>query len=174
MQERVRFDDSVVDVWGRLACPVRASWAVGHGHLCLLAAPSNAIPDVSSQGSCSSVVSPGSSGVISGRKTTSDRMPPRGGERRCRWSPRRLGGLTGGRVRSRDSRGIPKKEAWSLDTGESPVLEYLLYVIRVKGRSPRKHVPLFSTSEIYFSTSSRLVLSFPIKPNAFLTILKIT
>ena len=139
MQERVRFDDSVVDVWGRLACPVRASWAVGHGHLCLLAAPSNAIPDVSSQGSCSSVVSPGSSGVISGRKTTSDRMPPRGGERILLWSPRSLGGLTGGRESSSDGvEGSRKRKRVHVE-GESPALR----VIRVKGELTSRMVQDF-------------------------------
>ena len=38
---------------------------------------------------------------------------PREGERRCLWSPRLLGGLAGGRVRSRKSRGIPKKRSSS-------------------------------------------------------------
>ena len=94
------------------------------------------------------VLSPGPSGVISGKQTMSDRMPepsmrrpacalrvraqgraralrctmvwdllprlgarPRGGERRSRWSPRLLGGLAGGRVRSRNRRGIPKKKS---------------------------------------------------------------
>ena len=34
---------------------------------------------------------------------------------RCLWSPGLLGGLAGGRVRSRDSRGIPKKRSCSLN-----------------------------------------------------------
>ena len=47
------------------------------------------------------------------------------------------------------------------------VLEYLLYVISVKEQSVPKHLLLFSSSQIYFSTLSRLVLIFLIKPNAF-------
>jgi hypothetical protein len=41
------------------------------------------------------------------------RARPREGERRCLWSPGLMGGLAGGRVRSRNRRGIPKKESRS-------------------------------------------------------------
>ena len=48
-------------------------------------------------------------------KPTSGRFPwnaqPREDESRCLWSPRLLGGLAGGRVRSRNRRGIPKKKS---------------------------------------------------------------
>ena len=42
---------------------------------------------------------------------------PREGQERIFWSPRLMGGLAGGRVRSRNSRGIPKKKSCSLNTG---------------------------------------------------------
>ena len=43
------------------------------------------------------------------------RARPREGERRCLWSPGLMGGLAGGRVRSRNRRGIPKKKSCSLN-----------------------------------------------------------
>jgi hypothetical protein len=44
------------------------------------------------------------------------RARPREGERRCLWSPGLMGGLAGGRVRSRNRRGIPKKRSRSRNT----------------------------------------------------------
>ena len=43
-----------------------------------------------------------------------DREKARG---ECLWSPGLMGGLAGGRVRSRNSRGIPKKKSCSLNSG---------------------------------------------------------
>ena len=101
------------------------------------------------------------------------RARPREGERRCLWSPGLMGGLAGGRVRSRNRRGIPKKKSRSRNSANS-VLQYLLYVIQSQGRLAPKNVLQISSSQIYFSTSSLLVLSFPTNPHCFLTILKST
>ena len=43
------------------------------------------------------------------------RARPREGKKIIFWSPRLLGGLAGGRVRSRNRRGIPKKKSCSLN-----------------------------------------------------------
>ena len=93
--------------------------------------------------------------------------------RRNFWSPGLMGGLTRGRVRSRNSRGIPKKRSRSRHSVNS-VLQYLLYVIQSQGRLAPKNVLQISSSQIDFSTSSLLVLSFPTNPHGCLTILKST
>ena len=60
-----------------------------------------------------------------------------------------MGGLAGGRVRSRNSRGIPKKKSCSLNSGNS-VLEYLLYVIQRQEKSVPKPVLHLCRSKIDF------------------------
>ena len=64
-------------------------------------------------------------------RTPRSNARPREGERRCLWSPRLMGGLAGGRVRSRDSRGIPKKRSGGAATRAYPALR----IIRVHGKS---------------------------------------
>ena len=86
--------------------------------------------------------------------------------RRNFWSPRLMGGLTRGRGRSRNSRGIPKKKSRSRHSVNS-VLQYLIYIIQAEGRSAPKNVLKIISSQIYFSTSSLFVLSFPTNPHCF-------
>jgi hypothetical protein len=85
------------------------------------------------------------------RRIARDRERARG---ECLWSPGLLGGLAGGRVRSRNSRGIPKKKSCSLNS-VTPVLEYLLYVIQRQGRSVPKHVLHPCRSKIDFLYNSQ-------------------
>ena len=80
-----------------------------------------------------------------------DREKARG---ECLWSPGLMGGLAGGRVRSRKSRGIPQKKSCSLNLGNS-VLEYLLYVIQRQEKSVPKPVLHLCRSKIDFLHNSQ-------------------
>ena len=67
--------------------------------------------------------------VSRGRFSTPRLARDREKARRNFWSPGLMGGLAGGRVRSRNRRGIPKKKSCSLNNRNS-VLQYLIYVIQ--------------------------------------------
>ena len=69
------------------------------------------------------------------------------------------------------SRGVPKKRT-RCRVRWGPVLQYLLCIIQRQGVLTQKNVLHFSSSKIYFLSSSLVVLDFPIKPHGFLTILK--
>ena len=78
------------------------------------------------------------------------RAEPREGERRCLWSPGLLGGLAGGRVRARNSRGIPKKKSCILST--DPVFRVLIICNSTAGEiGSEKRPPYLELSNLLFN-----------------------